>query len=198
MQFRNLRDSKMSDKSTCFSEEFNMNQESIVETSSCVVVDPEHKTESSIVIEEVADIDDTAYIYFHNDSDSGCNDLLDSRAQEESGGDSKTDQDDDQQEDKVCTVCNKTYKNKGSLATHLRAKHNMSIGHRAKMPCLESGCDFRGNRIARLITHLIRAHKKKFQCEKVTFKQKEGKADWLMLFACFQKDQCKTNFSYNI
>lgn len=75
----------------------------------------------------------------------------------------------------LCHLCKKVYKNKGSLATHLRAKHKLCGNARAKMPCLEVGCDFRANRIARLITHLIQAHKMKFQCEKVTFQKKDGK-----------------------
>lgn len=75
----------------------------------------------------------------------------------------------------LCQLCKKAYKNKSSLATHLRTKHNLCGTSRAKMPCLEVGCDFRANRIARLITHLIKAHKMKFQCEKVKFQNKDGK-----------------------
>ncbi|KAK8401918.1 hypothetical protein O3P69_001195 [Scylla paramamosain] len=77
-----------------------------------------------------------------------------------------------------CHLCKKMYKNKGSLATHLRVKHKMSGNTRAKMPCLEVGCDYRGNRIARLITHLIQEHKMKFHCEKVTFQKKEDFWKW--------------------
>lgn len=75
----------------------------------------------------------------------------------------------------ACHMCKKVYKNKSSLATHLRAKHNLCGNTRAKMPCLEVGCDFKANRIARLITHLIKIHKMKFHCEKVTFQNKDGK-----------------------
>lgn len=75
----------------------------------------------------------------------------------------------------VCHLCKKVYKNKSSLATHLRAKHKLCGNRRAKMPCLEVGCGFRASRIARLISHLIKAHKMKFQCEKVKFQNKDGK-----------------------
>ena len=75
----------------------------------------------------------------------------------------------------MCHLCKKVYKNKGSLATHLRTKHKLCGNARAKMPCLEKGCEYRANRIARLITHLIQEHKMKFQCEKVTFQKKDGR-----------------------
>lgn len=75
----------------------------------------------------------------------------------------------------LCHLCKKVYKNRNSLATHLRAKHKLCGNTRAKMPCLEAGCTFRANRIARLIAHLIKAHNMKFQCEKVTFQKKDGK-----------------------
>lgn len=74
----------------------------------------------------------------------------------------------------TCYVCQKVYKNKWSLATHLRTKHKVAAPVCARMPCLEPGCCFRAGRIARLITHLIQAHRMKFQCEKVTFREKEG------------------------
>lgn len=83
----------------------------------------------------------------------------------------------------ACHICKKAYKNKSSLATHLRAKHNLCGNTRAKMPCLEVSCDFKANRIARLITHLIKAHKMKFQCEKVTFQNKDGK---IILVQCVE------------
>lgn len=78
----------------------------------------------------------------------------------------------------LCQLCKKAYKNRSSLTTHLRVKHNLCGNSRAKMPCLEPGCDFRANRIARLITHLIKAHKMKFQCEKVKFQNKDDFWQW--------------------
>lgn len=74
----------------------------------------------------------------------------------------------------LCPICKRMYKTRVSLTSHLRKTHNFYKSDRNKMPCLESGCNFRTNRIVRLITHLIRTHKLKFQCEKVTFQQKEG------------------------
>ncbi|KAK4295346.1 hypothetical protein Pmani_032084 [Petrolisthes manimaculis] len=78
----------------------------------------------------------------------------------------------------TCYVCQKVYKNKWSLATHLRAKHKVAAPVCARMPCLEAGCNFRAGRIARLITHLIQSHMMKFQCEKVTFREKEDFWKW--------------------
>ena len=79
-----------------------------------------------------------------------------------------------------CHRCNNTYKNKSSLMIHMRRKHKNSLVTLGKMPCLEGDCSFRGNRIVSLISHLIRAHQKKFQCEKVTFQCQQGKYGSLM------------------
>lgn len=132
--------------------------------------EPYIKTESAIILEELTSMGDSAYMYCENDGDAS--------ESVRDGSVEKNEVLDMSQEDEqstICHICSKTYKNKSSLSTHLRVKHNLSAQSRAKMPCLEPGCDFRGNRIARLISHLIRAHKMKFQCEKVTFQHKDGR-----------------------
>ncbi|KAK7026888.1 hypothetical protein SK128_012651 [Halocaridina rubra] len=77
-----------------------------------------------------------------------------------------------------CHICHRRYKNRNSLATHIRVKHKNTLVARANMPCLEANCDFRGCRITSLITHLIRTHKKKFQCEKIHFQHEEEFWKW--------------------
>lgn len=95
----------------------------------------------------------------------------------------------------LCQLCKKVYKNRSSLTTHLRVKHNLCGNSRAKMPCLESNCDFKANRIARLITHLIKAHKMKFQCEKVKFQNKDGKRASFSYRAGCEVSHCHVFFS---
>nr|XP_053632295.1 uncharacterized protein LOC128688425 isoform X1 [Cherax quadricarinatus] len=143
------------------------------------------KAEKPIIIEDLADIDDDTYVYCETEIDQIGVDGTDDVRQ------IITVSQDEDNENTVCRVCSKTYKNKSSLATHLRVKHNLSTETRAKMPCLESGCDFRGNRIARLISHLIRAHKMKFQCEKVTFQQKDDFWKWKKE----AEERCRASYS---
>lgn len=78
----------------------------------------------------------------------------------------------------LCDICKRAYKSKASLSHHLRVKHGFINRSRMKMPCLESGCNYKCNRIARLITHLIQVHEKKFECEKVSFENKEDFWKW--------------------
>ncbi|XP_068218265.1 uncharacterized protein [Palaemon carinicauda] len=90
-----------------------------------------------------------------------------------------------------CLKCNRKYKNRKSLASHIRVKHKDLLATNAKMPCLEENCDFRALRIANLISHLILVHKKKFQCEKVTFKHKEEFWTWKKT----AEEQCRSTYS---
>ncbi|KAG7170046.1 uncharacterized protein LOC121864972 [Homarus americanus] len=145
---------------------------------------PYIKTEPAIILEELTHMDESAFVFCENDGNQS-DDLTD--------GDQviTVSQEDDDCLGTICQVCNKTYKNKRSLSTHLRVKHNLSAQSRAKMPCLESGCEFRGNRIARLISHLIRTHKMKFQCEKVTFQQKEDFWKWKKE----AEERCRASYS---
>lgn len=91
----------------------------------------------------------------------------------------------------LCPICKRMYKTRVSLTSHLRKTHNFYKSNRNKMPCLETGCNFRTNRIVRLITHLIRTHKLKFQCEKVTFQQKEDFFRWKEE----TEERCKSSYA---
>ncbi|XP_064087843.1 uncharacterized protein LOC135202394 [Macrobrachium nipponense] len=90
-----------------------------------------------------------------------------------------------------CLKFHKKYKNKKSLASHIRVKHKETLATCAKMPCLEKECDFRASRIANLISHLVRIHKKKFLCEKVTFQHQEEFWPWKRK----TEEQCRSTYS---
>lgn len=122
-------------------------------------------------INDLSEIDDSSSIYNVNLGEDQPDDIASSRRQ-------KVKESRNSEENEIavlCPICNRMYKTTVSLTSHLRKTHNFYKPDRNKMPCLESGCSFRTNRIVRLITHLIRSHKLKFQCEKVTFQQKDGK-----------------------
>ncbi|XP_071513030.1 uncharacterized protein [Panulirus ornatus] len=148
--------------------------------------EPYIKTEPAIILEELTSMGDSAYMYCENDDDP--NDSVQDGSMEKN---QVIDMSQEDEQSTICHICSKTYKNKSSLSTHLRVKHNLSAQSRAKMPCLEPGCDFRGNRIARLISHLIRAHKMKFQCEKVTFQQKDDFWKWKKE----AEERCRASYS---